>query len=446
MGSATATPWRVEKDVCYPGRVVVPGDDGGPVVYQFTPADIAAMHRTGNAKIGDGWNVPVCWEHQNVHPLRKSVHLGQAARDREYAKSVFGSAARFVVRGGRLRAVLEGDDPDDLKQFLKVKHVSPEIVWDWRDTDGKVWRGPTITHIAATPRPVQRHQDRVTTARLSLLAHAGNPGKHADPRLPVLTPRVGFTLRLSHTSYAEPNMADDINTTGTDEGTDGVAGGGKKSAWDRIKAALAGKGIMLGESEIKDESHLADLIEVACLNSADDTYDDEDEEADDANEGDTPPEGDMTQPPPGTSEPPPPPVQMSLEAATKRVEAQHRAELTRQAKKLMTDGTITPAIGNTLVDQIKTVRLSLTATGDLEPNAVTTKIAAYQELEPRTSWSPAGKRGGGKNKGRARLSQTANGKNGLAADAGRSPYAPDGEVDTDAVVNAFFETAGTPAK
>lgn len=381
--------WQIEKDVLYPGRVVVPGKKG-PRSFTFKPADLAAIEATNNSKIADGWNIPLAWEHQNEGPdKRKMLALSQAQRIAEQARGVFGCSTKFVIRQvdgkPRLRAILAGDDDADLAQFAKVKHVSPEIAWDWMDSDGKVWAGPTITHIAATARPVQRHQDAVQLSQ--------NPSglNHFSTLRDFLfegenTPRVAGTIhplsiRLSLTDYAEPPMADTLTPAE-----------GKQTPWERAAASLATVGIQIGDGKnIKDAEHFADLVDVACMNAQKPEEDPDDLQPEDDEQGDQP-AGDLDQPPKGANTPGQP-MQMSLEEKLQKRDAKliekERAGLMTRAERVAASGALTPADGDALVDEFKTLKLSLNAeTGELERSEAIVRLEALEKVKPGTgNWA-----------------------------------------------------------
>jgi len=424
--------WEVEKDVLYPGRVVVAGPDGRPRSYTFTADDLARIERTGNAKIAERWEIPLAWEHQPVEPTKgraAEVRLSQAERDRDFARGVFGFAKGLVQRDGRLRVRLAGDDEADLKQFQKVRYVSPEIAWDWTDSDGKTWHGPTITHIAATPRPVQRHQDAVgQPIRLSLAAMIRECAPAHRTRSASAIP-VAPRLRLSLNHYEGRAVADDLDLE-TPADTDTDTGGKKNSAWARIAEALAGCGVKIGDgSNIKDADHLADLIEVACMNGEDEP--DMDEELPPENEEQ---QGDMDAPPPGATEPPQP-IQMSQQAA-KALKVQQdeaagyaRANLKARIARLERTGRVTPAKARELIAEADKIQLSFTAAGKVADSPLLTRIEAREELAAGSAAPVPGRRG------RLKLSQRSNAK-----PATPSKYQEDGELDVDAVVSAFEKT------
>lgn len=440
--------WEIWKDIGYPGTVHVPGEDGRLLRYNFTRDDWERIVGTGKRMLAAGWQSPIVWEHQDATPVRLSRSKGQI--DRDFALGVFGGLKDFALTpDGRAKALLSGTDPKDLEQLKKVRFVSPELQWDWTDTDGKTWEGPSVTHLAATPRPVQPHQHPVG-------ADPDRPHPRLQPvgglkdlvRLSLTArtrPGVNATLRLSLADYVTRTggssaMADDT------EPTSGPATPAKKpTAWERCAKALEAAGIKIGNGEnVKDADHFADLVEVACMNSeqaqAQDQIDDLPPEPE---EEPAPPQGDMDAPPEGAGEPPPPPVQMSQTAQKTRRERaleeqlidSHRERLGTRAARLGKLGYVSPAIANGLVDEVKKVRLSLTAHGKLAPTDVAAKIAAYEKLQPNAAWAPRADKAGGK---KARLSHRAN-----VQEVGRSDYeTTEDPREDDAVVSAFEENVG----
>lgn len=430
-----STGWSVWKDIAYPGRVHVPGEDGRVNVYDFTSRDMHLLERSGNAKVADAWNIPVCWEHQDVGPDRAQLSQNPA---RDMALGVFGRIKRFArTPDGRLKALLTGSNPKDYAQLLQVGFVSPEIQWDWVDTDGRTWRGPSVTHLAATPRPVQRHQHPVGTdpdapppgvranslEKLVRMSLSKNPGGA----------RVGARLRLSLDHYGGARPMPDTDTTAADPK--------KLSPWEKIAAALSAHcGIQLGDvSTINTPDEFARIVEVAAMNfkagsepAVPDIDDDLPPEGDDDN---APPEGDLDAPPEGASDAPNPPVQMSLQnqnkALTARLLAGERNKLVARAEKVQRSGALRPADADALVAECRTVRLSLTNDGALKRNDTITKLEMIEKVKP----GAAVNLGGAKGQKKMRASLPANAK-----PAPKSDYEEDPELDADAVVDAFFNT------
>ena len=431
-------PWEIWKDIAYPGRVVVPGERGS-LVYDFTAGDMARLERTGNAKVSDGWNIPLCWEHQDAEPQRARLSHNP---DRDFALGVFGRIKRFGrTPDGRLKALLTGHDSGHFDQLRNVGFVSPEIQWDWTDTEGRLWSGPTVTHLAATARPVQRHQHPIGTDPDSPHPRLAPAGSLQNLVRMSLTGQpksscVGARLRLSLDHYTRLPAGASAMDMNADKPADA-----KKNPWMRIAEALMKAGFKIGTGEnVKDADHLADLIEVAAMNSEQNEPEIEDELPLEEEEPPPPPEGDMPGPPPGASEPPPPPVQMSLPANQKLV-AMHRKELVRRAERLGAKGYVPPHVANDLVADIKKIRLSLTANADLAPSDVAARIVAYEKLEPGKAWSKDGKTPAAGKDGKAvRLAQKTKRPN--ATEVPRSTYQEDGEQDTDTVVEAYEKIVG----
>jgi len=386
-------PWEVWKDVLYPGRVVV-RQGGDYCSYTFRPADLAAACGTGNEQLAAGWHVPACWEHQDVTPVR----LSRSERDEVFARTVFAHAKGFRVRGGRAEVLLAGDDPADLAQFKKVRFVSPELRWDWVDTDGRLWPGLNITHVAATPRPVQRHQEPVGGLKLSLSAHETRIFTSlpefigAAAGVPRVAPTIHPSLiRLSLADYAEaPTVADETETPEPEE-TETESGGGD---WmEKVAAALKEHcGLDLGDvSAIKNPEQFAHVVEVAAKNykaGGEPEYDEPEPEEDDEEQA-----GDAEQPPEGSEPPAAQPLQMSLEAQEKKAAALARQSIRREIDALEHDRQVTPATADDLRGRLKAVRLSFTAEGDVQPNEVTIRVEALRQNPKGSAYSTRGRKG-----------------------------------------------------
>ena len=68
---------------------------------------------------------------------------------------------------------LDVPDPANARQMDKVRFVSPEVLTDWQDGDGRVWRGKSITHLALTPQPVRHRQGPFTPVRMGVRNNQG---------------------------------------------------------------------------------------------------------------------------------------------------------------------------------------------------------------------------------------------------------------------------------
>lgn len=399
-------PWEVWKECLLPGRVVVPGPDGRPFAHTFTPGEVRDAGRTSAGVLEAGYHIPLNWEHQDNEPDR--VRLSAVPASALRARGIFGFLKRFRLNpAGRLEALCGGDDPDDLRRFAKVKFVSPEVQWGWRDSDGRVWDGPVITHLAATGRPVQPHQAPLPPARLG----------HGS---------VGRTIRLSLEDYTPAGTQPMAGMFDDDSDPTAPAAGTQRTPWERIAAALGQYcNLKLGDvSTVKDPEDFATRVEIAAMNRpADDAGDDEpdgDEMGLPADDGG----GDMAAPPPGAAPAAPPPMQMSLDAQAKRLDAFARKNLSAEVADLERTRRVGPAVAADLKARVKAVKLSFTPDGELAPNDLTVRIDAYKRLEPR--WDATGRK-------KARLSH------GRQV-AGPSPYQEAANpADDDAVVASFEE-------
>jgi len=344
---------RIWKDVLYRGTLRVPtGNAKKPFrSVTFTDSDLANVVTIGREKVADGWQIPACWEHQNVGP----VQLSEAEKDAEQTKSTFGRATDFRVGKGCVEALVEVDDDADLKALKSVRFVSPEVQWDWVDSTGKLWPGLTISHVAATARPVQHKQQAFQ------LSHTAT----------------GRRLRLSLESI---HMADEKETP--EEGS----GGGEA----KFKAAIE----MLGEHGIvlPDDVTAENAWDYLCValtalkgSKGDDVEPDMDEDDLD----DTADVAPTTQTPP---------VSLSLQKQQAQAESLARKGLLERTERLMKSGRITPLMAGKLKSEALRVKLSFNGEGDLSDSKLVNQIEAYEALPKNASWSKKG--------GKAQLSHT----------------------------------------
>lgn len=141
---------RVKKDILYPGTYHLP--DGRTVSY--SRADVKHLKRRLKDMLAAGLHVPMAWGHQDeARPRTVDEILANRAR------FCLGHAAdASETPEGILEVDLDVPDPADAKRLPSVRFVSPEISEDFVDSTGRLWPGPSITHIAATGRPVQHKQ------------------------------------------------------------------------------------------------------------------------------------------------------------------------------------------------------------------------------------------------------------------------------------------------
>lgn len=329
-------------------------------VVEYTPEDIANAERKGNAMLRAGLSVPLCWEHD---PRATPAYLSDLHQNAWLARGYFGKAAEFKRSAdGRLfvRPVIADDD--DRKQFLRIGKVSPRLDWDWTDETGKKWSGLTVGHVAATPKPVQRNQQKVDPAYSpQFLSHAAGRSRRTD--------------YLSLATRIEGNMADEIET-------EAPAGGDEVS---RIVKALRVAGLMIPEGTT-DLAHLAIAVETAVNTRHGEPDGDEgDEEGDGLNEEVTNDDAGAT----GTTAAGMPPAMMSLFAKAANTQAE---EIDTRIRRLKSTGRIDSDLENQLRRELKSANLShlsFDRSGKLKPMKLLTTVEAYEAL-------PAGKFAKGK--------------------------------------------------
>jgi hypothetical protein len=365
------------KDILRVGRFHPPGDD--PV--EFTHADLRAMARTGNAMLAAGWDVPICVEHRDdAKPTRR---MGLAEKR---SRGFLSRCVRFRHDAdGVLRLIAaDPDDAADAKLIRRLRFVSPEIHTDWKTGDGRVWKGPVVTHIALTPTPVNHRQEPFK--RLGLAAGV---------RLSMADYREGSNMAKSDDEVeaeAEKPTADPETPEKDPEAPDPVRmgdgeGGGGDDA--ELAGAFEAMGLHIPAECLGDLDKLKMALLIAMktkLNAGGDEAPAEDDNGDEYDQeptGEPPADAAAAQQPPamgaagsgaGAG------IGMSLAAASAKLIASGRKELGRRLDALLSSRRINNAIWGDLHAALKTARLSLSAGGDVEPNAVATQIAAYERL------------------------------------------------------------------
>jgi hypothetical protein len=341
----------VTKDALYPGTIRKPGRD--PLT--LTDADIDAAVATANQLVRDGYTIPLYWEHQADDG---PVKLSAADKPAHVAKHTFGRVKEaFKDDGGALQLKLEVDAEDDFNRLPKVRFVSPELRRNWTDADGRTHKGWSISHVAATPVPVQREQkpfDPANAIRLSLadycqLSDGGPAGS-------------GQTGKGSPEGGLDP----DKMTPGS---------GGKGGQVTKCLIALAKKGIKLPEDTTQEN-----IVERLCivLDALSDVDDSEKPMADldDVDEADR-----------GTQ-----PYALSLQKHQAKAEKFERQDLTRRIRRLVSTGRITPVMGEKLLGQAGKVQLSFNDDCEIVKNEMHIRVEAYEALPKHASWKPKGER------------------------------------------------------
>lgn len=143
----------VKKDVLYPGIYTLP--DGR--TFKCEPDDVPHFAQRMNDMLAAGLHIPVSWAHQ-ASAVPMSDEEWDAYRAKK-AQLVVGHAKGAEINpDGFLENLLEIPDDKDRAQLPKTRFVSPMIQHDFIDPSGRKWEGPSIMHIAVTPRPIQTKQ------------------------------------------------------------------------------------------------------------------------------------------------------------------------------------------------------------------------------------------------------------------------------------------------
>jgi hypothetical protein len=119
-------------------------------VFACADADIDYYFKRSKEYLDAGTPLPVCLEHQ------PTVGLSHHDKLAEQTRNTIGHCHDVRIGGdGQLQFLVDGDE-DALKIMQRNKFVSPEIRHNVLDSrSGKRWQGPSIVHLAVTPRPVQ---------------------------------------------------------------------------------------------------------------------------------------------------------------------------------------------------------------------------------------------------------------------------------------------------
>ncbi|WP_029631841.1 hypothetical protein [Zavarzinella formosa] len=388
-------------DVLEPGTLQTPGDLPGKVrVTRITARDRDNAAAVGNAKLAAGWQIPVCWDHQDVGPVR----LSRDDRAARLVKNTLGYLKRFAVQRGKLRALADIPDAADAAQAAKVRHTSPCLDWNWRDADGVLWPGCTVQHLAITNRPVQRRLNADPPLRLSNTFNA--TPLRVWLSLGEFTPMADDQddQKNDYQSDADtdttPDDDDDTDDTDTDtddsdDADDSDNSGPDAALFQKVLKLLAAKGIKLPAGTTPENGwerlYVALHATSADASPDDDDTDDEDDEEDDAPTDSGPPAvvSKRTSVTPSEESSP---LTLSLRRQEMRAENLARKGIAARVTMLVKTGRITPALGSKLTRRATQVRLSFNSQGDLNSNELLTAIRAYEALPRGGTWRPRGKR------------------------------------------------------
>lgn len=393
-----AQPTRIWKDILYAGKVTVPDPSSrsGSRSVTFTSADLRNAEQYGNAMIRDGFQIPVYWEHQHDGG---PVKLSRGDMGAHRAKHMFGRITGYRVEGDVLQAEHEIDTPQHLEQLKTVRFVSPELQWDFRDGEGRKWPGITVSHVAATPIPVQHRQkpfqlSQAQTAsrriQLSLSDYEGRKmAKDDEEDLDELEDEDGEESEL-------PEDLDELPEEPADELPPEPAPVPEIPPESEIPfrkslAMLETKGIKLPPDTNQQNVWERLFVVLTALQHSQALN----PQGDPSNPDDMPytaGNGDQQQTPPNVRpSPQAQPVSLSLQKAQAAAEMITRKNLLSRVARLRKRG-IPPAQVDRLTQQARSISLSFSpVTGDLEPNELTIRLEAYEELRPSNGFTGSGR-------------------------------------------------------
>lgn len=338
---------RFRKDLLYPGAYRLA--DGRTV--RYTPEKVDHLARRARDMLAAGLNIPVCWDHQPAAPLTEDEKRAQKVKN----------CLGFVEAAGRtedgfLETEFEVPDPEDARRLPAVRYVSPQIMEDFVDGDGRLWPGESITHVAVTPRPVRHRQRPFVPVAMSLDANRGK--------------------RVVNLSLGDYTMADELDVE------DKVEESNADPDFKSLVEALRGKGM-----NIPDEVHDLKTLVIA-IKAGGEPDGDEHHEEEPSDDLDATLEGGAGGPSAGPEQP----VMMSLDAVKARDSKlldHERKEVERRINRLLNSGRIDKTLHGEMLAELKKVNLSLDAQGALRPHRLTAQVQAYERLK-------AGKFAGGK--------------------------------------------------
>jgi hypothetical protein len=386
-----------------PGRKCVGRNpDGSKRFVNFTLEYCLDQFRQNSALLAAGIPVPVSWEHRDDQkPGRLSRDDWASAR----AKGTAGWVDQYQqLPDGAFDALITVPDDSDGKQAEVVRFCSPEID-RFTDQTGKDW-GEVITHLALTPRPIQHDQPPI--ARLSVLS--------AGPVRLAVDPKKGT------------DMADekDDDTKDVKRKAEDAQDGDKKddseekdapTEFGALVEALVAKGFIVPE-EVKDMAGLIIAIKASPDDGGGDGLDDLDDpnavqqvsrqspiamshtkDGEDEDEKEDDDEDDTVDLPAnraggkGRTRMSTDTVSPALKKQQEQAAGLARKGLTGRIDALVKTGRIPPVVADGLKKEAGKVRLSFSGDGDLEPNAVLTKVEAYEALPKGQSFTTRNGRG-----------------------------------------------------
>ena len=370
-------PTTVEKDVLRPGTYRL--RDGSS--HTYTAADIRTAAVNGRAMLAQGNAVPLIWEHDIEAvpvPLQTLLHSVKNPRawSAGFARNCFGHTEDFDVREETGGPVLymrnQVYKPEDAARWKAARFCSPRLDRNYCDGDGTVYPGVSVTHLAATPKPIQTNQFPV------MLSADAKP-------IPYRGSVTVFLSNAEEIKMAKDKTDDDADDVVENDDDAAVVvdppadtGDSGSKGIQRLKAALNSIGVTLPDTASSMADICLSIESIAAHGINVDGGDDDDFADDDV--------GAMAGAPADTAPSNAPAMmsQIDTTAAGKAIVNAHRKQLIARvellSKRGMQCGVIDGPYAKELLRKVQGANLSLTAEGDFVRTGITDEIATVEHL------------------------------------------------------------------
>lgn len=150
---------RIWKDLLTPGTYRLSDER----VVTYTKNDTKNMEAQGNKMLQSRLRVPVILDHDEQ---AVPAYMGQDRPRTRLARDCVGDCIKFRRdERGVLQGLLDLDDYA-VPKIKRVKTVSPRLDAYWTDEKGRTWEGLTVSHVAFTPKPIQRDQQPINLSHV----------------------------------------------------------------------------------------------------------------------------------------------------------------------------------------------------------------------------------------------------------------------------------------
>lgn len=332
---------------------------GLPKPVTFTAADIAEIHRNGNALVRAGDAPPMGWEHHSG-----LVPMSLQDRAAERCKHHLCYTSGFALSRDGQRVFSIQDVPDaDAATVQRVGFVSPGLQRNLKTGDGKTYSGWCPVHVAVTPRPVNKNQapfvamgqnaQAVLCLSLNDLEGANVDDDELDENVPAEAVESDPPPEVEPPPPPPTPEAQQIS-----QAVDLAAQCGLLLGEDTTPANFMDRFVVAAQTYLAAQGELNG-------------------EQPDQNTGLEPGSApkDATPAPVGSGG-----LTMSLESVQEKLVAHERKALAVRIAKLQKTGRIPPVTARALNNELTAVNLSLADDATLVPNAVLAKIEAYEAL------------------------------------------------------------------